>query len=80
MTVQKQPTKIICIMTDILKERLPSPLNLGRAPVSSEGEGSPIIWPMTLQKSPTKIVWIMTDISKERLPSPQNLGRAACKL
>ena len=23
MTVQKQPTKIICIMTDILKERLP---------------------------------------------------------
>ena len=69
-------------MTDILKERLGSPENLGR--VSSEGEGSPIIWPMSKTNDTTKIthiiICIMTDILKERLPSPQNLGHPACKL
>ena len=66
-------------MTDILKERQPSPQNLGRAACKLWGrEGTPIIWPiskqMTIQKLPTII------ISKERLLSPQKLGRAACKL
>ena len=31
MTLQKSPTKIIWILTDISKERLSSPQNLGRA-------------------------------------------------
>ena len=53
---------------------------LGVAPVSSEGEGSPIIWPISKTNDTTKIIWTMTDILKERLPSPQNLGHAACKL
>ena len=53
---------------------------LGVAPVSSEGEGSPIIWPISKTDDTTKIILTMTDILKERLPSPQNLGHAACKL
>ena len=42
-------------MTDILKERLGSPENLGR--VSSEGEGSPIIWPMSKTNDTTKMAY-----------------------
>ena len=52
-------------MTDILNHlRI-----LGALPVSSEGEGSPIIWPIskTNDTTPTKVIWIITDILKERL-------------
>ena len=52
--------------------------------VSSEGEGSPIIWPMSKTNDSTKVTynnnWIMIDILNERLPLPQNLWRAMCKL
>ena len=44
-------------MTDILKERLPSPQNLGRPPLSSEEEGSPIIWPISKTNDTTKVLY-----------------------
>ena len=42
-------------MTDILKQRLPSPQNLRCAAYSSEGEGSPIIQPISKTNDTTKI-------------------------
>ena len=50
-------------MTDILKERLGSPENLGR--VSSEGEGSPIIWPMSKINDSTKMTY-NNNLDKDR--------------
>ena len=44
-------------MTDILKMRLPSPQNLGASPVSSEGEGSSIIWPMSKTNGSTEMTY-----------------------
>ena len=44
-------------MTDNSKERLPSPQNLGAPPVSSEGDGSPIIWPFSETNDNTKITY-----------------------
>ena len=44
-------------MTNILKERLPSPQKLGWPPVSSVGEGSPIIWPISKTNDNAKITY-----------------------
>ena len=45
-------------MTDILKERNYLHFrNLDAPPVSSEGEGSPIIWPMSKTNDSTKMTY-----------------------
>ena len=71
-------------MINILKGDYHHLRNLGALPVSSEGEGSPIIWPISETNDSTKITYNnnlkMIDTLKERLPSPQKLGCAACKL
>ena len=46
-------------MTNILKGRLPSLRFLGEPPVSFEGEGSPIIWPISKENDTKKIVTII---------------------
>ena len=44
-------------MTDILKRDYLHLRILGVLPVSSEGEGSPIIWPMSKTNDTTKIAY-----------------------
>ena len=44
-------------MTDILKERLPYLRIFGAQPVSSEGVGSPIIWPTSETNDSTKMTY-----------------------
>ena len=48
---------------------------MGAPPVSSEGEGSPIIWPISKTNDTARIIWIMTDILKESLRRLGNLGK-----
>ena len=74
-------------MTDILKENYLHLRIYGMSPVSSEGEGSPIIWPISKTNDNTKVSF-NNNLDNDRhfkrettaVPSPQNLGRTACKL
>ena len=54
--MENENSIILWLTTDSLKERQPSPQNLG-PPVSSEGEGSPMIWPISETNDNTEITY-----------------------